>query len=509
MSPRFAREGRSFAPMLVAIALAVALVRADGPAPVSLTFVHINDIYELDTMAGGHEGGLARVATVVDRQKARGPVLVTLGGDFLSPSAAGLAVVDGEPIAGRHAVDVLNTVGVQWATLGNHEFDLGEAVFHRRLAEAKFKVVISNVTGADARPLEDTLANAIVPVRAGGRTLRIGLIGIMLDSAKRPWIRYLPGIESARAQVAALKGRTDAIVAITHLALLDDRALVEAVPEIDLVLGGHEHENVIVRRSRHFTPIVKADSNALTAGIVTMTFPAPGQRPTVEARMQVIDDRIPKKPSVEARVRYWMDLAYATFEKNGFSPGRVVVTTTVELDGRSSVVRSGPSLLADITLAGMRREAGAVDVVMLNTGTLRIDDVIPPGPLTEYDVIRILPYTDAVMKMTMDGALLTRVLQAGAANGVRGAVGGVSGNGGYLRVLGATETPEGWAVAGQPIDPTARYTVAMTDYLISGEETGFPFLTRTNPALRDVQTLRDMRVGFIAELQARYGGARP
>src|SRR4029079_18274341 len=101
-----------------------------------------------------------------------------------------------------------------------------------------------------------------------------------------------------------------------------------------------------------------------------------------------------------------------------------------------------------------------------------------------------------------------RVLQAGAANAPGGVLGAATGNGGYLRALGAAASPEGWTVNGSAIDPTARYSVAMPDYLLSGQETGFAFLTAANPQVHDVQTLSDMRVGFIEELKARYGVAR-
>ena len=75
--------------------------------------------------------------------------MTTLGGDYLSPSAIGTAKVDGEPLAGRQMVDVLNAVGVDWATFGNHEFDVSEAAFRQRLAEQKFRIVSSNVTDAN------------------------------------------------------------------------------------------------------------------------------------------------------------------------------------------------------------------------------------------------------------------------------------------------------------------------------------------------------------------------
>jgi 5'-nucleotidase len=58
-----------------------------------VTLVHLNDVYEIDAVAGGAIGGLSRVATVLDRLRAQGgAVIPTLGGDFLSPPAIGTAL---------------------------------------------------------------------------------------------------------------------------------------------------------------------------------------------------------------------------------------------------------------------------------------------------------------------------------------------------------------------------------------------------------------------------------
>src|SRR5262245_48113180 len=108
-------------------------------SPARVTILHINDVYEIAAVENGHAGGLARVATVLNRLKNESPpVVMTLGGDYLAPSAIGTARVNGEPLAGRQMVDVLNAVGLQWATFGNHEFDVPEASFHRRMSEQKF-----------------------------------------------------------------------------------------------------------------------------------------------------------------------------------------------------------------------------------------------------------------------------------------------------------------------------------------------------------------------------------
>jgi len=463
-----------------------------APAPVTVTVAHLNDVYEILPVEGGKSGGLARVATVLQQLKAAGaPVLTTLGGDYLSPSALGTAIVDGQPMAGRQMVDVLNAVGVDWATLGNHEFDVSEAAFRAHVAQAKFGIVSTNVTDARGAPFAGVPTSAIVPLAANGRTVRIGLIGVTLDTTKKDWVRYRDAIAAARAEVEKLRGTTDAIVALTHLSLEQDAEFVTAVPGIDLVLGGHEHENWLMYRGPRFVPIVKADANVRSLAIVTLTFRAPGARPEVSARLQRIDDAIAAAPAVDAVAQRWVERGFDAFRREGFKPEAVVATSAEPLDGRESTVRNRAGRLTDLIAAAMAHEAKTADVALFNGGSVRIDDVLPPGPITEYDIIRVLPFGGRVTKATLDGALLARVLDTGMNN---------QGLGGFLHVWGARRENGAWLVQGKPIDPERRYTVAMTDFLLSGGETNLGFLTRTNPQVHDVQDLRDIRRAVIEEL---------
>jgi 5'-nucleotidase len=268
-------------------------VQAQQPAARAVvTIAHFNDVYEIGPVEGGKSGGLARVATVLTQlRRSSAPLLVTLGGDYVSPSALGTARVNGESLAGKQMVDVLNATGLQWATLGNHEFDISEAAFTARMAESKFKVVVSNVTDAQGRLFANTMTSAIVPVTASGRIIRLGIIGLVVDSNQKPWVKYLPPVESAKTAIASLTGKVDATIALTHLSLAGDADLAVAVPEIDLILGGHEHENWVLRRGAHFTPIIKADANVRSLAVVSMAFGARGTRPSVTARLQLIDSR--------------------------------------------------------------------------------------------------------------------------------------------------------------------------------------------------------------------------
>jgi len=464
-------------------------LQAQRKAPATFTILHFNDVYEITPVEAGKSGGLARVARFRAELKAADPTLLTtLGGDYVSPSALGTARVDGEALRGRQMVAVLNLVGVDWATFGNHEFDIPEAALRARLNESKFKTVSSNVTDASGALFPNTVRSAIVPIKTPGGTVRVGLIGLTIDANRQPWVRYTDPITAAKKAIDEIHGRYDVLVALTHLALAGDQQLAEQVPAIDLILGGHEHENWVIERGEHFTPIVKADANVRTLAIVTVRVPAAGAsgatgRPAVSTRIQRVDERMKEGPKTAAEVKKWVDAGFAAFRKDGFDPGNVVARVDVPLVGREAAVRNGQTDLTEIITTAMRKEAGT-DLAIFNSGSIRIDDVVPPGPVTEYDVIRILPFGGKILKATFTGALLSKVLAIGEQN---------KGSGGYLLTAGLPAT----------IDPAARYTVALTDFLLTGGERNLDFLKRDNPDITNIKDLRDIRQVLIDEIKRR------
>ena len=69
-------------------------------------------------------------------------------------------------------------------------------------------------------------------------------------------------------------------------------------------------------------------------------------------------------------------------------------------------VRNRSGELTDLIAAAMARDASPVDVAFFNGGSVRIDDAIPPEPITEFAIIRILPFGGKVVRASFDGALL-------------------------------------------------------------------------------------------------------
>ncbi len=490
------------------IALTLSLAACVGPgarvstAPArsadsdSLTILHLNDVYEITPVEGGEAGGLARVAAyrraLADSVPA---LLMTLGGDFLSPSALGTSRVDGERLAGRQMVAVLNAAGLDWATLGNHEFDIPERAFRARLAESRFRYVVSNVADTTGRFFPGTVPYAIVRMRTPRREWRIGLVGAVVHSNHVPWVDFGDPLAQIGAYVTKIRDSVDVVIALTHLSVAEDQRLVELVPGIDVVLGGHEHENYVLRRGRRFVPIIKSDANARTVSVVTIHMGRAGSSPRVESRLVPITRAFRSDSAVDAEVQRWLSRAFAGYRELGFSPESVVARPTEALDGRESVVRTRSGSLSAVILASMKREAPDAEVAIFNGGSIRIDDVIPPGPITEYDIIRILPFGGKLLRADVSGAMLQRVIQQGRAN---------AGNGGYLQLSGAETTGERVMVNEAPLDPARQYRIVTTEFLLSGAETGLPYFNTKSPEIHVVRELRDVRMALIDELRARY-----
>jgi 5'-nucleotidase/UDP-sugar diphosphatase len=198
---------------------------------------------------------------------------------------------------------------------------------------------------------------------------------------------------------------------------------------------------------------------------------------------------------VDAEVQRWTTKAFDAFKADGFTPDRVIATLTTPLDGREATVRNRAGNLTDLITEAIATSTGPVDVALMNGGSIRIDDELPTGPVTEYDVIRVLPFGGAVTSASMPGSLLTRILDVGVTN---------QGSGGYLHAWGATRVNGKWTVKGKPINPSVRYRVGLTDFLMSGREVNLDFLTRTHPLIRDVVDGQDIRQALIATLTTKF-----
>lgn len=468
---------------------------AAGPGEVAVTLVQLNDVYEIESLDQPVCGGLARVATLVKEYRSRNPhTYVIMAGDFLSPSALGSAKVNGKLVAGQQMVETLQTLPLKFATFGNHEFDLDEEHFLARTKELQGELISCNVFDKVGKPYFDIPGHRMLEVPSASKDtpIRIALVGVTLPSPSRGnYATFGDPVEAMAREVGRL-GPTDAIVAITHLALATDTQLVDAVRAVDITLGGHEHANNNSRLApagagpapgKAPASIFKADANALTIYVHELIFDAASRKLLrIDSQLHPISTAIPEDQVTATVVKRWVDAAWAGFKAEGFDPGLPVTTINAPLEGRDEIIRHRPSDLTRLVCESMLRavttDGQPADFAVFNSGSIRVDDVIPAGPLRVYDILRILPFGGDVWLAKFKGTAVQKMVDEAVKPRHIGA-------GSFLQFCGLdiTKTPQGATcrIDGQPLDPEKTYLVAIDDYLLDGREDGFPFLKENLP----------------------------
>ena len=452
----------------------------------TITLLHINDVYEIAPLDNGAVGGMARVATVYQDLKAQNPNTFFLhAGDFLSPSVIGTLKYEGKTIRGRQMVEVMNSAGVQYAALGNHEFDLDDDEpknLQERINESRFQWVAANVSqkqGTNFVPFA-RITNGqrdLFPTSVILKTpkAKIGVLAVSIP-VNKPYVQITDPIEAAKAEYERLKTQCDAVVALTHINIADDKRLAEALPGLKLIMGGHDHDNMRVLVGD--VPICKADANAKTVYVHRLTVGRRG-RVTVVSELKKVDPATPENPATAAVVTKWQRIADQSFNDLGFDQKAVVTVAAEPWDGRETTVRNEHNYLTTTIAKAIRAANPGSDIAVYNGGSIRVDDVLR-GNITQYDIVRILPFGGGLQTVTMTGELLQKILETGRLN---------VGRGGYLHsdVAVYDERAKTWAINGQPVGLTRDYRVALPGFLMTGKEFGMSYLTPENPGVKSTE----------------------
>ncbi|MCR9250854.1 MAG: bifunctional metallophosphatase/5'-nucleotidase [bacterium] len=433
---------------------------------VDITLLQLNDVYEISPVSGGQLGGFARVQTLLNDLKAENPNTYSfLSGDMLSPSAIGVAKYNDSRIAGEQMVDVLNAMNWDYFTFGNHEFDLKEPDLLKRLNEMKFKLITDNVLNSEDQMFPNTRNYEIITV--GG--IQVGIMGVMYNTFNPKYANISDPIAKAKEVVAEMKTKNvDIIIAMTHQSLSADEELASTVPEIDLIMGGHEHENINILRGDNYTPITKADANAKSAFVHSLKYNKSTKQLKINSELVFINDQLKKDPSIDSLVNKWTNRAYKAFEEKGFKPEQEICTINEVLDGSESAVRNRSTKLTKLITQSFLTAYPEADISILNGGTVRLDDKFQPGPITQYDIIRISPFLGEISLVEMQGKTILQTIDVGNRN---------AGSGGFLHFGNINRENNTYYIDGEEIKARKWYKVAITSYMVERGDRNLGFLT--------------------------------
>jgi 2',3'-cyclic-nucleotide 2'-phosphodiesterase (5'-nucleotidase family) len=456
---------------------------------VAVTLLHTNDLHSHFRPDGGPLGlgGVARLKTAIDAERAKNPnTLLVDGGDW---SEGDIYYIPG---AGQETLKMMDHLGYDVAVVGNHDWLNGpDALLNAyQGSKARLGLVAANILADDyarAKELKRDVPPYVIKSVGGVKIAFVGLVTyeFIYDSFFLP-VRIVPLKEAARAAAveARLKG-ADAVVAISHNATARNLELLRDVPEIDLVIGAHDHRlwtrpQVQARLGARDGWVVEAGRWGQHLGRVDLKIrPLTEARATGLAAVELVDYRLTQ---IDARIPENADTAARVARLEKLVEGKVGPVFHDEV-GESEIEIEAPSgsqdPLGTLNTDAYRAATGA-DFAIESRGFVYGE--LHPGKLRSVDIFRSNPgvYNPKTNKawelavLPIQGAKLKWLLNFVVTSGKSAGVGGLSASG--LELVYALKDREaapssgeigGTAGDGPGPGPRSNEFFALSSFLVS------------------------------------------
>ncbi|KAL8575905.1 hypothetical protein ACOMHN_027303 [Nucella lapillus] len=443
----------------------------------SLTIIHFNDVYNIEGQPDEPTGGAARLAAYVKSCAHLNP-LVLFSGDALNPSLMSIF------LKGVQMIPVLNGIGVQCAVFGNHDFDFGVDHLEEFIEQTTFPWLLSNIID---NVNEEPLGKGEIMYMIEQNGVKVGLIGMVeeewistLSTVDPEDITFIDFVQEGRrlAQLLKKKG-ADLVIALTHMRWPNDEKLAESVPEVDLVLGGHDHDYGIQQVNGKY--VLKSGTDFRNCSKLTLTPDGAGWFVDIE-RVDLTSD-FPEDPDMKLVVKKMMA---GVDDKMDTYLG----TLGVNLDGRFTCVRTMETNLGDF-ITDVMLSATNADIALLNSGTLRSDRLHPKGDFKIRDLLSILPFPDPLLVIQVSGSQLLQALENGVSQYPRKEgrfpqVAGVSFGFNPTKPAGRRVSQDTVRVQGEPLILDKNYRLVTKEYIATGHD-GYDAFKPSEVLLTDEQ----------------------
>jgi 5'-nucleotidase len=459
-------------------------------ADYQLTILHTNDFHarfepvsKYDSGCSAEEntegkcfGGSARLVTAIAdaRRRVNNSILVD-GGDQFQGSLFYTRY------KGMAAAEMMNKMGYDAMTVGNHEFDDGPEVLRGFMAAVAFPVLMSNADVSAEPMLADVLRKSVV-IERGGELL--GLIGLTPQDTDElaspgPNVRFTDPVAAVQAEVDRLTAEgVNKIIVLSHSGYGTDQRIASGTTGVDVIVGGHSHTLLSNQSDRAAGPyptmvngvaIVQAYAYGRFLGELNVTFDDAGTLVAAVGEPLVMDATVTEDEATVARIG---ELAAPLEEVRS----RVIASAAAPIDGSRDVCRVQECTMGNLVADAMldRVADQGVQIAITNSGGLRAG--IDAGEVTMGEVLTVLPFQNTLSTFEISGAGILAALENGVSQveDVAGRVPQVAGlkftwdpaqpagDGRITEVL--LETEDGYV----PLDPAATYLAVTNNYVRGG-----------------------------------------
>ena len=346
--------------------------------------IHILSVNDMHAQIGV----FPQLAALIDSLRAEDPsLLVFSAGD----NRTGNPLNDKYEIPGYPMVALMNQVGFNGSTLGNHEFDVHS--LQRLIGLSNFRYICANVFSTDSAGIR-TVPYQVFDV-AG---LKVGVIGVIQlgaqgipgthpDNLKGIW--FTPAMTEI-SKYEWLSKQCDVTILLSHLGYPDDQEMAKIFPWFDLIIGGHTHTQL---KGDEVVNGVLITQNKNKFNRVTYTTITLEDGKIIDRKAKYIDIKkyAKKNPLVEAMVNHFSD--DPKFK-------RVLATAETPFEAREEL----GCMMCDAFMS----ETGA-DIAVENPGGVRLDSH-PAGDITVRDVLEMDPFNNNAVILNLTGEEILRML---------------------------------------------------------------------------------------------------
>ncbi len=412
----------------------MALSTSAAFADFELNILHINDFHSRveeinknDSTCSAKEtatqecfGGAARLKTAFEARRSAlsGKNVLSLNaGDNFQGS------LFYSTLKGKAELEMMNVIGFDAMTVGNHEFDDGEEAILPFLEGAKFPVLGANVKATAQSTLGDRIKPSTV-VEVGGQ--KIGIIGVVTTDTNEianpgPNVKIEDDVAAIEGEVAKLKAEgVNKIIALTHVGYKRDLEVLAKIADIDVIVGGHSHSllsntdakaegpypTFVDNAGGYKVPVVTAGAYSKYLGEVTVTFDDNGVVKSAKGDPILVDKTFAPDQAVAAQVAELAKPIDALRKK-------VIGQSSDKIEGDRTVCRakecSMGNLVADAMLDAGKGQG--MTMAIINGGGLRAS--ISAGDVTQGDVISVLPFQNTLATFQLSGADVIKALENG------------------------------------------------------------------------------------------------
>lgn len=474
---------------LIGFIFLVACVAPTPAGPLTVTIFHTNDMHgylEGQKIKGGDGvefefGGIGNVMGTIARlrQERPGPSLLFDTGDLWVGTFAS------NRDQGKTIIAAMNAIGYDAMTLGNHDFDQGVAVTQARAAEAKFPILIANIVQVSSGKVP-AWAKAYIVKEIGG--IRFGIVGV--SYARTPSIsskskelqafKFIDELEALKQILPEVKSKSDVIIVLSHAGYDTDQRIAAALPEINIIVGGHTHTELRNPKVIGETIIVQAGSRAQNVGRLDLTIDRASKKITDYSKSNVLFAAVSNKAQTPKEIA---EMFGKLIEEGRTATKRVIGETAIDLaraftaDGRSTGEHPSGNLVVDAMLWANQAGDTPADLAIHNNAGIRAD--IPKGPITYGQLFEMLPFDNVLVAMDLKGEHIKAVLEvAVSCPRVNTLVAGMSFTYDCSKPRG--DRVSNILIRGKPMEPQKVYRAQTIDYLAAGGDGQAAFKEGTN-----------------------------